>query len=869
MSKSFSKYVNSHARKHARRYHVVRCHRKKDAACPGLVLYIRFPCRSMWGHLVAFSHIPPVRGSFNWLLGTRVGEASHPGPANSETTMTFAILNPTVLTERQSDIVQLGADVICLAETSATATIQKEFNKFLTTTPYIASWSPPVLPQKTVVNPFMASMARRGEPLGTASLHRSPCRQSRVPFHPVLQESLRVSQQIVLVGHIEVLVVTAYFFAGRTLDVRNKSDLLLAELYVHCAATNLPFLIAADFNNPVRDFPAFRAFQSNRCQEAFHFASTKLSKDLPPTCRNATRNDSFIIHEALVPWIQDIWVGAPDVFPDHSPLFLEIKFPGRQPVARNWFVPASWGDSNLDPDCLEQCYLQSSLRFTSSRKLDDEDEINDAFHRWSKGVEAAVKHCLRLHHSKDPMRYPQPSFPQKFFGRCAPIRFVTHVAPKTIKPDPTKGYDPPTGVTSNKAKLKARQTRRLISLQRQIKKHRPAGPSTQVQQQIKQEWQAIKTAQGYGRSWESWLLSFACVPFVPCEPPSAEWLLDAIQITRLDSDAYARQEARLRAHHKRHCLALARSHTNNSNAYKFIKGKEQQFLNDFPVIKQTQVTLCRARGNRPKFTMHEPVSIPVGARVKIGTCSATVADVTGSSITLSAVQGRLPSSALMQYETHAYHITDMSHEFHSYWSQFWMRDTYQDQVSDEPWQHLLDDLDMCIPAQPMLDLKYDDPKLLWDTIHRLKPYRAVGIDGWHAEELQRLTWSMIVDLARLLGAIWHKGLTPQQMRSRTLLFAKKERPASISDGRPITILGYIARLTSKLISDQILRQWSESWPVVISGGLPRRSARDLCLMQQLQIEHAKSNHTAWGGWTMDLVKAFNLIPRRVIRHIYT
>ena len=106
------------------------------------------------------------------------------------------------------------------------------------------------------------------------------------------------------------------------------------------------------------------------------------------------------------------------------------------------------------------------------------------------------------------------------------------------------------------------------------------------------------------------------------------------------------------------------------------------------------------------------------------------------------------------------------------------------------------------------------------------------------------------------------------MQARTLHFAKREKPESISDGGPITILGYLARLCSKLVSDQILQHWSACWPPEISGGLPGRSARDLCVMQQLQIEQAKTRHTAWGGWTMDLVKAFNLIPRRVVRHIF-
>lgn len=264
------------------------------------------------------------------LLGIRIGEAQNPGPVTDTPHLTMAILNPTVLTERQQDIVDLGADVISLSETSATRAIQAEFSKFLTKTQYKISWGPPVNPQKHSINPLMADISRRGEALGTASLHRTPSRPSRNMLPIELNNTLRVSQQIILVGHFEVLLITAYFFAGRTADVKAKSDLLLAQIYNHCAATNLPFIIAADFNNPVRDFPAYAAYRNIRCQEAFEYAQHKFGKALPPTCRGSTRNDTFIIHNTLVPWIHDIWVGPADVFPDHRPLFLQFKIPQSQ-----------------------------------------------------------------------------------------------------------------------------------------------------------------------------------------------------------------------------------------------------------------------------------------------------------------------------------------------------------------------------------------------------------------------------------------------------------------------------------------------------------------------------------------------------------
>ena len=321
----------------------------------------------------------------------------------------------------------------------------------------------------------------------------------------------------------------------------------------------------------------------------------------------------------------------------------------------------------------------------------------------------------------------------------------------------------------------------------------------------------------------------------------------------------------LRASKSGHSLVLAKSHNNNANAYRFIKGKEQRFLNDEITA---QATLCRAFRNQPKIRLSEPADIPQGACIEFGNCTATVSQVADKTLTLADVSGCLPGAGIVRYKSHAYTMPTMSREFQAYWSQFWMRDSYESRHSDVEWQPLIDDLEETIPAQPMLTVVFDNPKFLKESIRRLKSHKAVGVDGWHAEELQCLTDTMLQDFTTLLTRVWHIGLSTQLMRARTLLFAKRDHPTSISDGRPITILGYMVRITSKLISDQILAQWAAHWPPVISGGLPRRSARDLCILQQLQIEHAKTSHTtAWGGWTMDLVKALNLIPRRIIRHI--
>lgn len=160
--------------------------------------------------------------------------------------------------------------------------------------------------------------------------------------------------------------------------------------------------------------------------------------------------------------------------------------------------------------------------------------------------------------------------------------YVSHVAPKSIKIDRTRAYEPPTEVTSCKARLKVGQVRRLASLLRHSQKISRQRNKTQLLQQLQLEWEAIKRAQGFGRSWAAWLLGFDfvhCVPDNTDNTPSTEWLQDAYSITKFNPmhmpdrkliyDATIRSTRLPSPWHTR----ITHKHT----AYRFIKGKEQSY----------------------------------------------------------------------------------------------------------------------------------------------------------------------------------------------------------------------------------------------------------------------------------------------------
>lgn len=197
----------------------------------------------------------------------------------------------------------------------------------------------------------------------------------------------------------------------------------------------------------------------------------------------------------------------------------------------------------------------------------------------------------------------------------------------------------------------------------------------------------------------------------------------------------------------------------------------------------------------------------------------------------------------------------------------WCRDTQDEADRIEAWQDVLDEVMQNVPVQPSIPISWDDPKLIRQTTERLKPYKAPGIDGWHAQELKLLPPQAIDDLATIFHYIWPTNFTTNQMLARIILLAKIPSPQTFSDGRPVTILGYLPRLASKLVADQLLDAWGKSWNPAIAGGLPFRAVKDITIQQQFLIEKAHALNQPIGGFTLDLVKAFNMIPRQVAKHL--
>ena len=138
----------------------------------------------------------------------------------------------------------------------------------------------------------------RGEALGTAIFSKLSARIPRGDIPDALTNSLRFSSCIVQLHQRDVLIISLYGFPGATRCQNNirMNDLLLSYVWDIVQKVGLPFIVAGDFNEKPQSLPIFDAFRQIGAIEIHQWFKNNFGYDLPATCREATRNDTAILH---------------------------------------------------------------------------------------------------------------------------------------------------------------------------------------------------------------------------------------------------------------------------------------------------------------------------------------------------------------------------------------------------------------------------------------------------------------------------------------------------------------------------------------------------------------------------------------------
>ena len=808
------------------------------------------------------------------LIGVRIGEAANPGPRQWDlhrgngasdhlSVVKVTVCNPSAVFGKTDEFQQLGGDLVFVAETSATATAQPLVRKSLRSLGYRSYFSRPVssLKEDSVARPSL-----RGEALGTAILTKFPSRPLRFEFDPVIEESSRVVFSVIRLVGVEVLCASVYGFANSHPNYKRNTSILMMYCYKVSCELGLPLVMGGDFNTSVQQTPAFDLMRREGYFEMHEFVFKKFGISLPHTCGGATSNDTLVFHPMFAQHVVDAWVDGNKLFHLHDPLVVKLLFSERLPSVCQWKQPSNWATLGISKDVLQetyQCQVASSLKDKEHYVNNHDTSFQQAIQQWASDIEESVSKAVSIHHTMDPIKMPYSSLPKRFRGRCHDPSSHTY-----SECTPGRGsdgsYEPPCEVLRVKARQRVRQVRRLASLLKILRSQDVTTFSDSRIQGLLMEWDRICKAPGYGTAWYKWILAFEEVPMVPCGLPSVSELETMHQVTKMDCDIHCRAELDSRKALSKFHISLDLSTGFSRALYKIVGKPPSEPLLDFQHTWKADATLLRLQKGHVVVKAHESIPWTIGGMAMFENAKVRILDCSETTVHLDCQDGTLPTRGKLTQQTHLCTSREIDVAFQHFWSQYWMRDSCESQNSDDTWVDIIRDIEAMPHNIPPCVVDLQDPEAWQSTARSMKSGKAIGYDGFRVEELHLLPVEAFAHLSQIVGKAMEGGIDGRFLCARTVLLAKVAKPLGINHGRPITIFGVLIRLISKHIASQVLRHWARYMPREVSGGLPGRGVQDLVMSQQALIERNILDATPTMGYTLDLVKAFNTLPRRVV-----
>ena len=792
-----------------------------------------------------------------------VGEADNPGP--QKTCTRFAITNPTAVYGKLDKICAFDADAVFVSESSATTVVQKDCTYELAKHKYNSFWSLPVAAKKQTLD---NRPSYRGEAVGSAIFTRLPARKTRCEIHEGLWNTQRFSTCILRFGKFEILAIAVYGFANRHKEGIRPNDILLASLIPVVEQVGLPYIIGGDFNEVLTKLPSYRYFQECGAIEAFQWHRLKFGIDLPATCSGSTCNDTAIMHPMVAEFISSMSVPAEFQLDVHTPLFIDFDLSFTEHEKQTWTLPKSWAPFAPPPELIAQEYHNIDFGSFLNEETVSVGDVEDAFLMWSKHVEKAVDRAIQKFHACDPIKHPIPCLHRAFKGRCSFKKTRNCNKRQSVRNDRHGGFNPTEEVFHLRTKLKVRQVRRIKSLIRRLKSLGLDDTGTH-DIQINNEWKKILAAKGYGHSWKNWILGFDCIEFLPVENiPDVDLLNTIDQITEHDCNHACFAEARFRSDKFRAMMAIDQQSDFCKTTYKMLKAKKTETLAEVPSCWRIPAKLMRSKPGSNAIKMSEKRSIPSFATLHFGDAKIELVSQEGDKILFKILDGVVPAEGILKVEFVAVSVSEIGQEFRNFWAPMWLRDKQEDQFNDSSWSEFETILnETALPEIPSIIYPWDDMQLWRHIIKRLPSAKAIGPCGWSNDEIKGLPDCCIRDLIQIFKYASKVGFGPCMMTAKTILLSKVQTPLSMHHARPITILSCLYRLYGKFIFRVTANVWKNHFAFDISGGLPGRGVKELAYTQKRVIEDAMSTGDNLGGYSLDLIKAYNTFGRFAIGRI--
>ena len=768
----------------------------------------------------------------------RIGEAANPGPVAEEAQgLTVGTINPTGLLTKSFLLPELPGSVPAIwgvAESQLSAPGIQKFKRELLyrKSPYKLYHGAPA--------PLRSSSTKAigGKHVGAAFLSSVPSRPLQSTWPDEVWQHARFVANTFYVQDEWIHGASFYgpAFQAELPAVKEAANELLSHLTYRIVHTlKGKRFICGDFNQQHGQLPETAVWAQLGWKEAQQLAHELYGTPVQFTCKSKSTKDFLWMSPELCQYFERCIVDD-SVFKDHAIVCAQFRPFNKPESIPVWRIPKPlpWPDlgqlphkdfrldvtSDVDP-CLQ--IAQELERRVLDKSISDTKPIASC--QFGRSATTGVKKVPNYTRPVAPGRHGD--FVPSFHGIS-----LQHV--RWIK-----------------------QMRRLESFSRI-----PTGPLTLKQFTHKQrEWRSILHAPGFHQGFAKWWRAqpFAIpgvlheLPFDPPDQSSALLLCIAFEIS-------VRQLEQVL---KSHAQNVARSHREQN---------PRMIFRDIKPVKVPIVELLEeSRVATVSAVCHDEFSLELDQAVvfrsdhPIRTSSGPleIIHATEDKLWVGDLLNLQPGARLIQ-EIQIGRLHDLFDLFRQEWAARWDKHLHVPEHRWNPLTQFIDDHLPPGPAMPCSPISLDEWKL---TVRRKKARSATGPDGWSRADLLCLP----DDLSNALLMVLHKveDGTPWPASLMTGLIhslQKSETASQVQHYRPITLYSMVYRCWATIRAKQILVHLSSQSPSLVCGNVPGRSTTDLWYDVQLSIEQSSLEGNAIAGCVLDIVKAFNHLPRIPIQH---
>ena len=269
----------------------------------------------------------------------------------------------------------------------------------------------------------------------------------------------------------------------------------------------------------------------------------------------------------------------------------------------------------------------------------------------------------------------------------------------------------------------------------------------------------------------------------------------------------------------------------------------------------------RKHSKKGPFILHAHEDPPQGiAYIQFGDQRRTVNKVEGRNVFMDAPLSATQADLIVIGTRPTGSLQDIHNMAVDYWKSFWCS---EDRTDLAQVKEVMRDFQPIPPFDSRITLQE-----LKEALGKTKLDKARGPDSWSPWELKNLPEPFLLALASLLNLFTETASWPKPISQATVSMLSKIDGAFQVESehtRPITILSLVYRVWSRIYAAKFIRPVQGFLPDAIQGNRPGSSSKWVSAHLQFQIELALTSEEGFHLVSLDLTKAYNLLPRVWIR----